>query len=334
VCSAPQVGCDATVTVGNTYRAVVEDSLGRNFGDSGAWTLTAEGPRQLTADGIDLVYLAALVGSPTGLCQRVLVSPFKTHFNGSTLSDQYLACEAGVSEGLSTVQILERIIVAGGSAAAGIAALHWLQADATRTLPAPENVTPEDGEAPLPVPLPLVRQVQDLADRLMTKNPRLAQERADVVANQCLLLVGRIGLNAKDKCSSLPIFATGVTDVPEATEHDRKAITRRVPAWVLLNREYTEGKAGQGWATGRCDPPAGVEQDCDEYPFFSTFQGGPAAIPEPRLEAISRHDNRSQGNKLQHFYGVNGCNVPPPDPFLVIPLPRASGLPTLEVCNP
>jgi hypothetical protein len=45
VCSAPQVGCDATVSVGETYRAVVEDSQGRNFGDSGAWTLTADGPR-------------------------------------------------------------------------------------------------------------------------------------------------------------------------------------------------------------------------------------------------------------------------------------------------
>jgi hypothetical protein len=333
LCSAPQIGCDAAAAIGGTYRAVVVEAGGHNVGDSGAWTLTSEGASERTADGLDLAYLAALVGGPSELCNRVLVSPYTTHFNGSTLSDQYIACDAGLRAGLSTIETLERIVVAGGSAAAGLAALHWLQADATRPLPAPEQVTPEDGEAPLPVPLPLVRQVQDLSDRLMEGQPRLTQERADIVANQCLLLVGRLGVNAEKKCSTLPIFATGVSDVPEATNHDRKAISR-VPAWVLLNRESTAGKPGEGWATGRCDPPAGLEQDCDEYPFFSTFQGGPAAIPEPHLEAISRHDNRSQGNKLQHFYGVNGCNVPPPDPFLVIPLPRASGLPTLEVCNP
>jgi hypothetical protein len=87
--------CSGTVGPGGTYRATVENAGGHVAGDSGAWTLTGDGPREEAADGVDLVHLAALIGSPTALCQRVLVSPFKTHLNGSSLSDQYIACDAG-----------------------------------------------------------------------------------------------------------------------------------------------------------------------------------------------------------------------------------------------
>lgn len=123
-----------------------------------------------------------------------------------------------------------------------------------------------------------------------------------------------------------------VADVPAATQHDREAIVR-VPAWVQLNRESTENKPGEGWATDRCDPDTETGEDCDELPFFSTFQGGRDAVPTPSLKAVPLSQNRSQGVKLQHFYGVHGCNVPVSYPFLVVPLPRASGLPTLEICN-
>jgi hypothetical protein len=37
--------------------------------------------------------------------------------------------------------------------------------------------------------------------------------------------------------------------------------------------------------------------------------------------------------KLQYFYGPYSCNVPIANPFLVVPLPTDSNLPTLNICT-
>jgi hypothetical protein len=245
----------------------------------------------------------------------------------SSVSDQYRICVAGANAGMSTTEVL-RNIATGLGAAAAIGALWYLRSQAQRPLPPPGTpTTQQDAEAPQPAPKPLRPQVQDLARALVANNPGLNQARADTTANQCLFLVGRTALNAKQECSSLPIFASG-DDVPEATIHDLEALAFHYP-WVRLNYEFGDTKPGAGWQT--C-PDMQAGQQCDEYPFFATMQGGPSAVPTPHLKPINGSQNMSQGGKYGAFSGT--CLARQTGrPFLGIPLAPTLGIPTLALCN-
>ncbi len=110
------------------------------------------------------------------------------------------------------------------------------------------------------------------------------------------------------------------------------------PAWVLLDRDVPN-KSGSGWYanTPPCDgSPEG--RHCDEYPFFSTTQGGPGA----NLKYVDPTDNIVQGRRLRGFYddtdnpavgGLHGCNVAVGNPFLAIPLPDGINVNTTWACN-
>jgi hypothetical protein len=194
---------------------------------------------------------------------------------------------------------------------------------------------------------PLLPDVQKLADALMQKQS-IEQAVADDVATQCAFLHWRAGKSAA-RCSSLPIFASG-SDVAEATEHDLAAIAEVGYApWLLLNREQSSTKPGEGWQTGggRCTPT--VLQACHEYPFFGTEQGGPLAYlrgPEPIIGLALRSDNSLQGTRYSQFIAPAQCNMKTgtPDPtgqtnstggdaFLSIPLPPEWSRPTIWLCN-
>jgi hypothetical protein len=337
LCSAPQIGCTATVTVGNTYRTVVEDSQGRNFGQSPAWTLTANGPESATVGDLDLAALAATAGG-TDICTRLGLSPYKTNVVEPTTSggDQWEACTTAVAAGATTLAIL----IAVADTPSGEENLYWLQSDVQRTTPAPGTpTTDEDAKAPRPVPAPLLPSIDDLASELTNLNPTLTQGDADAIAHQCLFLTGRAGLNGHQQCVQRRIFASG-TDVAEATTHDLRALAHYSP-WVQLNYELGSSKPGSGWQS--C-PDQVAGQQCDEYPFFSSEQGGPLAVPEPHLEPIAAFDNLSQGGHYNAFRSLCGLQTGTPDPtglgnstggtpFLGIPIPPEWDIPTLKLCN-
>ena len=73
------------------------------------------------------------------------------------------------------------------------------------------------------------------------------------------------------------------------------------------------------------------DQDCDEYPFYSTKQGGPASGENPTgdLKLINSTDNRRQGSALNVFY--QGCSVTNGVSFLVLPI-ESNVVPTFGYC--
>jgi hypothetical protein len=318
-----------------TYRAVIKDSE-NIYASTGWWTLgpSATGPgsepEEEAADDFNLLALAAMFGGPSEVCIALLFYP-GTHFQGGSVSDQYLDCEAAVGEGASTVGVLKAVAAAGG----GTAVLWYLYEEKTKEQTPSEDTEPlEEESEPLPVPpIGWPGEVSEEAAIMREQNTQLESDReARIVAKQCRGLTIRAALPASD-CTELPIFASGDLDVPQATKHDLEALLY-YPGWVKLNYESSSGKSGQGWYSSYSpcnENPEGL--DCDEFPFFSTQQGGANAKPRPSLKLINAQQNRRQGGKLSRFYAACGVNVGVGKPFLNVPMPPGSNVPTLILCN-
>jgi hypothetical protein len=142
------------------------------------------------------------------------------------------------------------------------------------------------------------------------------------------------GTDPYEECSTKPIFMSGRSDVPEATQHDTEALVSN-PAWVRLNyRPAAQNPSSRTWYSS--DPAclaAAPGQNCDEYPFFATEQGGGTAVPRPSLKAIDGLQNQNQGRLYGSFLTV--CAVESGDEFLAVPVPAsAPTVPTLAICNP
>jgi hypothetical protein len=190
--------------------------------------------------------------------------------------------------------------------------------------------------------------VSDLSSWLQTSDTGLSSSQDDIVARVCLYYTAEAGLDGYNACTTLPIFLSGRSDVPTATDHDIAAL-QSYPGWVALNYEKGVTKPGRAWFRGSsaCANP-GANQSCDEYPFFATQQGGSNANPQPSLLNIDASQNSLQGSLYGGF--VKACNLatgtPAPDPtvanstggspFLALPLPNqlaTSSLSTLRYCN-
>jgi hypothetical protein len=335
-------GCALWITCGHrlepgTYRAVVRDSE-NIYAATQWWTLPSGGggggspgePEEESADDFDLLALAALFGGPSEVCTALLFYP-GTHLQGGSVSDQYLDCEAAVGKGSSTVGVLKAVAAAGG----GTTVLWYLYEEKTKEQAPSEDTEPleEEGE---PVPVPPIGwpgEVSEEAATLRELNTQLQSEReARIVDKQCRRLTVRAALPSGD-CTELPIFASGDLDVPQATKHDLEALLY-YPGWVKLNYESSTGKAGKGWYKSEpvCEESSEVLH-CDEFPLFSTEQGGGSAVPRPSLKLIDGAQNRRQGGKLGRFYAACGVNVGVGKPFLNVPMPPGSNVPTLILCN-
>jgi hypothetical protein len=175
-----------------------------------------------------------------------------------------------------------------------------------------------------------------LEQQMQTQNPGLDAGTIHAVARECVdMTSGLPGGSAN--CLNLPIFATG-SDVPEATQHDRDAIAgdQGHPAWVQLNYEPSGGKDTH-WKDSKdaCQPSEAPEKNCDEYPFLASMQGYPAS-PQPHLRKINAAQNQLQGSFYSGFLlqcGLRTPGTPSGAPFLVIPLPAGSNIPTTSICN-
>jgi hypothetical protein len=316
-----------------TWRATIVDEEGIVHAATQWWTVPSSSsssaePREESADGFNLVTLAAMFPSATAACDAILLLP-GTHLANSSVTDQYLACDAAVSTGASTAAALR----AAAAAAGGTAILWLLWEEQTREQTDPEQFEPEEESEPLPVP-PLIwpEEISADAEDLRELNPeKLSSRDSEVVARQCFRLTTRAALPTS-RCTELPIFASGDLDVPQATKHDLEALLHH-PAWARLNYEGS-GKPGESWYRSypACEENSKVLH-CDEFPFFSTIQGGGSAKPRPSLKLIDGKQNTRQGSKLGRFYAACGVNVGMGKPFLNVPMPPGSHVPTLILCN-
>lgn len=192
------------------------------------------------------------------------------------------------------------------------------------------TITTNPGTETMPSP---TQAESDLAALLVSQNGNVTNDNRFEVAHECLQLEDATGSGAgENACSTLPMFVSG-NDVREATDHDLDAISIE-SSWFALSRDDTTNKQGEGWYSGvyPCSSPTPAGKQCDEYPFFSSQQGGPNVPHLPDIKYISGRDNSVQGGKLRGFYST--CQVAKPGgPFLVVPIPKDLPVNTTSVCN-
>lgn len=334
-CAVSSSSCYTHITAGHVYYAIVKDGDGNVFGSSPSYLATSgtTGVEQ-TEDGLDLVRIGLMYGSTTEVCDELLSYP-GTHNESSSATDQWLACDAAVTERMTMSEVLRAVSVSG----TGV--LMWLMYEhLAPTLDPPF-------EAPyfeVPTTMPQAWPVDDLANRYMlqTRGNDISQDDAAVAGQVCLWYAARASLS-KSACDRMPIFFTGA-DVNKATTHDAQQIFLH-PEWIKLNYEATGTKANRSWYETQSPcvdgPPESGEQ-CDEFPFFASEQGGPLATPLPHLQWIDGIDNRRQGGYYGNFIQSCGLRTGTPQTganatggtaFLVIPLMPALHIPTFYLCN-
>jgi hypothetical protein len=205
------------------------------------------------------------------------------------------------------------------------------------------SLPPAPQQGPIPGPL-----VGATPDDIANANIDTCKQWVDKVTTDAAgngTTFGAIAGVIDEQCSTSPIYFAG-TDTAAATDHDAAAI-QGYPAWLKLTYVSNAEKSAAGitrriWkGYGNCQFQTS-DQQCDEYPYFSTAQGYPTTTPTAligplSLAAIASADNQKQGTNLKNFYnnfcpqiaastnGSSGRN------FLVIPLPRP--LPSAYYCG-
>ncbi|WAC50303.1 NucA/NucB deoxyribonuclease domain-containing protein [Frigoribacterium sp. SL97] len=303
------------------------------------------GPAGLTvhhlSDGVDAEALAAALAgvAPSAICDGLLFVK-GTHQSGSSVSDQYLACsQTARVTGATARSVLLAVRSAGGDAALSAVGLYYVGAG-TAPAAAPawtQQVNPAPPSGPtLPSRLPDFWRVGAVASALLSTNPALSPSYAETVATQCLARMAAAGLDAYSDCKSDRMFVVGqdgTTD--EATDHDADAITS-YPAWVQLDyRPAAENTSPRGWYASQPECSSITGQQCDEFPFFASAQGGRDASPRPSLRMINAAHNQQEGYNYNSFLATCGLYAAPANDrqYLVVPMPSGSGVPTLNICN-
>jgi hypothetical protein len=177
---------------------------------------------------------------------------------------------------------------------------------------------------------------QKIIDALV-KLRGLTREAAEAVAATCARFIGLGLLGGPDLCTGerTPIFLSG-GDMMETTEHNLASITSlRGPKPALLRYGTNPYRAGGGkhyWYDLRQFKPNVCENRspkwCDEYPFWSTVQGGPGAALKP-VPGAEQDIQRAALNSL--YFGA--CKVRTGKEFVVIPIP-IKGVTSGPVCVP
>ncbi|HXE44087.1 MAG TPA: hypothetical protein VN635_02705 [Conexibacter sp.] len=337
--------CQTSVTSGATYYADVEDPDGNVYGITPTYLATSSTTGvEETADDIDLTRLGALFAGTSDVCDALVTFPYGTHLQESSETDQELACEEALANRSSMTALLQAVAAAGTGTTA---VLWWLEHQATvqQLSPAWPTTPWPDAQVPAIPDLPQVWQgaVMNLADHYMLQaNGNLAQTAAETIAAACLWDASRI-TNGLEACRTMPVFVTG-SDVAEATDHDLEAITAH-PEWAMLNYEASRAKNGsRSWydSVAPCNSDGDAGQQCDEYPFWASEQGGPLAPITPSLRYIDGDDNVLQGSRYGSFVQSCGLRTGTPQEganavggtaFLVVPLPSALGIPSTWLCN-
>lgn len=294
---------------------------------------------------LDVEALAVLMAGVAlnKICEATLFQP-GTRNARSSVSDQTLACQAAVAAPGATVRsVLLAIRTAGGAEQLAMLAAHFVGAG-TSPATVPDWVDGTDrgprSAPPVPETLPPLWRLPKSAPQFGAENG-LEAEAARTTLNQCYALVALAGTfgDPYKTCRDLPIFASGRSDVPQATDHNLEAL-QQTPSWVKLDyRPAAENPAPDRWYRNdpRCvNTEEIVNANCDEYPFFASMQGGGLAVPSPSLKVIDGGQNQLQGSLYGSFLSVCKVISKPVGErqFLAIPLPSsAASLPTLAICN-
>jgi hypothetical protein len=156
------------------------------------------------------------------------------------------------------------------------------------------------------------------------------------------LATGLLGKAPEMTCNGSygPVLFPG-NDTPESTGHDVQALGGN-PAWMHLTHDVYRYPSGWyskpiygdpcGAAKRALGQSASAGQDCDEFPFRSTREGGPG-LPywtDPgnpmkvgaSIQPIKGNDNSRQGGIVGAFYAA--CSIPTGGSsagFTVIPIP-------------
>ena len=147
------------------------------------------------------------------------------------------------------------------------------------------------------------------------------------------------------ECESKPIFVPGgkAGAGKEAAVHDLAVIAAHpslVQLWYISNKEKEKTGVDRRWyytGSGYLPPCTGkvakYKIECDEYPYYSSTEGGQAAYNvygQGVLDPIDWKDNRIEGAALYQMYRDPRCNMTsavaspasPGSPYLVVPLPE------------
>ena len=205
---------------------------------------------------------------------------------------------------------LEQVLPGSGGwigALAGIAA--W-------NPPAPTNsgggpVTPPP---PPPAPAPAPVTERDLViSRIFAEQPGIDPAVAGKATDQCIASEKAAAMTGQP-CTTMPILFPGF-ETGAAGMNDLKGILSN-PSWFQLT--YLSGKdklatgVSDGWYERKqyrefCkdEPrrPRGVQ--CDEFPWYTTVEGGPGA----RLEEVPILENRADGQALRNMQDDFQCQM-------------------------
>lgn len=203
------------VGVSNPQPPVAATTPGVEIRDVGQQVDIGELAAQLVAGGVTVQQV----------CDATVTLP-GTHTAGSSLSDQTIACEAAVASGASMRSVLAAILKAGGEAVVTYIALEFIGDGSSPASTPPWVGTPQGPTTPRPVPTTIpdsVWKVTRVAERFAAAN-QVDNQTARTVVRQCLAYVANAmnGLDPYEECSSTPIFASGRSDVTEATQHDTR----------------------------------------------------------------------------------------------------------------
>ncbi len=204
---------------------------------------------------------------------------------------------------------------------------------------------PSNGAAvPVPTgPTDAQRLVKDWISRLSTK--RFAalpvSDRAAYLAAAAALCLSGHSLSV---CQKEAMWFPG-KDVAEVAEHDLDAIALGQPFELSAMTEAAKAATGvtRKWykalrfSNGLCAGLAPTGKSCDEYPYYSTAEGGPASAANPLdgdLRYLLKSQNSSEGAQRANFYDLCGLTGPgsPGKNFIVVPDPEK--FPTFGICAP
>ena len=200
--------------------------------------------------------------------------------------------------------------------------------DVTTISPAPKTYA-ELSQEIIITQNPSAEQVENTSEAWAEKNPEseLTTEQRKVLAAECLKTADKGGYGLSE-CDSVPIFIPG-SDISTATAHDKQAIETE-PKWIRLNYESAAAKKANGEKRGNvspgCSGPKEVGEQCDEYPYFASMQGG--STHSPSLEWVNGEDNANEGNRYATFLGK--CEIIEYGPFFVVP---TQAIPSTYLCN-
>ena len=282
-------------------------------------------------------------------CDALLFTP-GTHTQGSSTSDQYNDCVRSTGTWGERLRELARkygpviAVTLGGSfvLTSGGSPAPPPNIDRTNPAPTPDvklTVTPEPAD------------IERLAVRLRRQSSNQNRDREKIPGDAsarylarrtCLSYVARyLPARLGNPCEGHMIFAPG-KNVQQAAEHDFEAITA-TPTWLRLNYSRVSVKEAQGnrrdWYKTYCTP-RDPSQQCDEYPYFASRQGGSLSSPRPSVKSILSTHNQDEGNSAGYGGFIAWCK-PSSDTvagvggsaFLVLPMPGDDAPDTLWSCG-